>query len=290
MSESAASPAVNPYVSAEEGGNNAGNLRTDVARQVYLDIRQEAERLGLEIKSSDSPEEKERKNQALKNLFDAGSAGDLPDYQAAQIVDLEEKATRDTLTGLLNRRGFGTQFNQSLQQSTRSGQPILLLIIDLDHFKNINDRYGHLVGDQALKYLARALIDSVDIGDLVGRWGGEEFIVAAKQKTGQPIDSDKMLAAVERIRKNIIDLLSADRYQLTSGAAEERLPEADQITLSVGATLSRQDDTLETICRRADENLYKAKNDGRNRSFGDNGEIILTPVLPPDVRPKTASS
>lgn len=276
MPESAAEPTVNPYVSPEEDEDNAGRLKPDVANQIHSDIRRQAERWGLKINPDDSPIKKRLKYFVLSKVFGLFSHFTLPDYQAAQIVDLEEKATRDTLTGLLNRRGFETQFNQSLRESTQSSQPILLLILDLDHFKKINDRYGHLVGDQALKYLARALTDSVDIGDLVGRWGGEEFIVAAKLKTGQPIDSDKMLAAAERIRKNIIDLLSADRYQLTSGAAEEKLPEADQITLSVGATLTTpDDDTLETVCRRADENLYRAKNGGRNQSFGDNGEIEL---------------
>lgn len=289
MPESVDKSAVNPYISLREDKDNAGRLKPDVANQIHSDIRRQAERWGLKINPDDSPIKKRLKYFVLSKVFGLFSHFTLPDYQAAQIVDLEEKATRDTLTGLLNRRGFETQFNQSLRESTQSSQPILLLILDLDHFKKINDRYGHLVGDQALKYLARALTDSVDIGDLVGRWGGEEFIVAAKLKTGQPIDSDKMLAAAERIRKNIIDLLSADRYQLTNGAAEEKLPEADQITLSVGATLTKSDDTLETVCQRSDDNLYKAKKSGRNQSFGDNGEIILTPVLPPDVLPEIAS-
>lgn len=292
--ESAAESAVNPYVSPEEDEADAGRLKPDVAHQVYGDIRQQAERWGLKINPDDSPIKKRLKYFVLSKVFGLFSRSTLPDYQAAQIVDLEEQTGRDPLTGLLNRRGFETQFNQSLRESIRFSQPILLLILDLDHFKKINDKYGHLVGDQALKYLARALTDSVDIGDLVGRWGGEEFIVAVKLKTGQPTNPDKMLMdlmAAERIRKKIINLLSADRYQLKSGAAEEKLPEADQITLSVGATLTTpDDDTLETVCRRADRNLYNAKEGGRNRSFGDNGRIILTSVLPQDVRPETPSS
>lgn len=265
-----------PYISLEEDQVNVNRLKPDVAHQVYSDIRQEAEREGI----TDDP--------AIKNLFDDRSKSSLPDYQAVKIVDLEDKATRDPLTGLLNRREFSRLFSEFLQQANESGQPILFLMIDLDHFKDINDNYGHPIGDRALQYLARALTSSVEIGDLVARWGGEEFVIAIKPKTGQPLDPDKMLAAAERIRMKIIDLLSADRYQLTSGAAEEKLPDSNQITLSVGATLTKSDDTLETVCQRSDDNLYKAKKGGRNQSFGDSGKIIPTP--PPDGPPETASS
>lgn len=289
MPESAAEPAVNPYVSPEEDEDNAGRLKPDVAHQVYSDVRQQAKRWGLEINPDDSPIKKRLKYFALSKVFGLFSRFTLPDYQAVKIVDLEDKATRDPLTGLLNRREFSRLFSEFLQQANESGQPILFLMIDLDHFKEINDTYGHLLGDQALKYLARALTGSVEIGDLVARWGGEEFVIAIKSKTGQPLDPDKMLAAAERIRKKIIDPLSADRYQLTPGAAEEKLPDSKQITLSVGATLTKPDDTLETVCQRADNNLYKAKNSGRNQSIGDNGKIIFTLTPPPDVPPKTGS-
>lgn len=290
MPESAAESTVNPYISPEEDKDNAGQLKPDVAHQVYSDIRQQAERWGLKIKPDDSPIKKRLKHFAISKVFGLFSRSTLPDHQAAQIVDFEEKAIRDPLTGLLNRRGFEKEFVRLLQDSNKFGQPMLLLMIDLDYFKIINDTYGHLIGDQALKYLARALASSVEIGDLVARWGGEEFVIAIKPKTGQPLDPDKMLAAAERIRMKIIDLLSADRYQLTSGAAEEKLPDSNQITLSVGATLTKPDDALETVCQRADDNLYQAKKSGRDQSFGDNGKIVFTQVLPPDVPPETAST
>ncbi|MBI2309329.1 GGDEF domain-containing protein [Candidatus Collierbacteria bacterium] len=279
-----------PYISPEEDKDNAGRLKPDVAYQVHHDIRQEAKRQGLEVKPDDSPEEKERKNQALKQLFEERSDSDLSDYQATQIVDLEEKASRDSLTGLLNRREFGRLFSELLQQSNESDQPILFLMIDLDHFKKMNDTYGHRVGDQALQYLARTLTQSVEIGDLVARWGGEEFTIAVKPKSGQILDLDKLFIIAERIRGKTIDLLSRDKYQLTLGAPEETLP--DKITLSVGATLTKSGDTLETVCQRADENLYIAKKSGRNQLFGDNGKIILTPSPggPPETLPRSGIS
>jgi diguanylate cyclase (GGDEF)-like protein len=160
-------------------------------------------------------------------------------------------------------------------------------MIDLDYFKKTNDTYGHSIGDQILKYLARTLTDSVDIGDLVARWGGEEFVIAVKPKVGQSIDPNKLLIVAERIRLKTIALLSKDRYQLTPQAKETEFPY--KITLSVGATITKPGDTIDTVCQRADKNLYKAKNGGRDQSIGDNGKISFTPTPPPDVRPETDS-
>lgn len=288
MPESAAEPAVNPYVSPEEDEDNAGRLKPDVAYQAHHDIRQQAKRWGLEINPDDSPIKKRLKHFALSKVFGLFSRSTLPDYQAVQIVDYEGQAGRDPLTGLLNRRGLEAEFVKFLQDSNESGQPILFLMIDTDYFKRINDTYGHSVGDQALKYLARALTDSVEIGDLVVRWGGEEFVIAVKPKTGQPLDSDKLLMAAERIRKKATDLMSLDRYQLTPGAAEAELPDSSRITLSLGATITKLGDTLATVCQRADDNLSKAKKGGRNQSFGDNGKIIPIPL--PDGRPEKLSN
>jgi diguanylate cyclase (GGDEF)-like protein len=262
-----------PYISETEDKVDASRLKADVAHQVFKDIRQEAQRKKLIDETS------------LKNIFDERSKSTLPDYQAAQIVDLEEKATRDSLTGLLNRREFDRLFREFLQQTNESGQLVLFLMIDIDYFKKINDTYGHLIGDQVLKYLARALTDSVKIGDLVARWGGEEFTIAIKSRLGRTIDQERLLMASERIRHQIVDLLSKDRYQLKNNG-EEKLN--NKITLSVGATIVQPGDTLETIYQRADDNLYKAKDGGRDQTVGDNGKINL--VLPPDVLPGTLSS
>ncbi len=288
MPESAAEPFPAPYISPAEDEDNAGRLKPDVAHQVYFDIREEAKRRGLEINPNDSPEEIARKNQALKQLFGDRSSSDLPDYQAAGIVDLEEKAGRDPLTGLLNRRRFERLFDESLKQSIQTGKQILFLMVDLDFFKQLNDDYGHLIGDEALKYLARALAEAVEIEDLVCRWGGEEFIVSIKPKGGRPSEADKLLGIAERIRRQIVDALSEVYYQSEKNG--EKQPIKIPITLSVGATLTRSDDTLEKACQRADDNLYQAKNSGRNQSFGDHGKIVFTQASPPDVPPKIVSN
>lgn len=264
----------NPHVSEEDDRANAGRLKSDVAHQVYNDIRKEAKR------------EKIVDDASLKKIFNERSESTLPDYQAVQIVDFEKKATRDKLTGLLNRRGFNELFEESLQQSEKSGQPILFLMMDLDHFKKINDSFGHLIGDEVLKYLSRALLESVEIGDLVCRWGGEEIVVVIKPKPGRNVSQDRLLMATERIRRQIIDLLSKDVYRQRVNDQEKEI--SVPVTLSVGATLSRPNDTAEKIYQRADDNLYKAKNGGRNQSFGDTEKIILAPHL--GVLPEMPSS
>lgn len=264
----------NPYVSEEDDRANADRLKSDVAHQVYNDIRKEAKR------------EKMVDDASLKKIFDERSESTLPDYQAAQIVDFEKKATRDKLTGLLNRRGFNELFEESLQQSKKSGQPILFLMMDLDNFKKINDSFGHLIGDEVLKYLSRALLESVEIGDLICRWGGEEIVVVIKPKPGRNVNQDRLLMATERIRRQIVDLLSKDVYRQRVNDQEKEI--SVPVTLSVGATLSRPNDTAEEIYQRADDNLYEAKSGGRNQSFGDTGKIILAPL--PGALPETLSS
>lgn len=261
-----------PYISLEEDQVNVNRLKPDVAHQLYNDIRRKAKRQDLKIK---------RKNRALEDLFDTTSADDLPDYQAAQIVDAEEKATLDPLTGLLNRRAFETQVKEKLSQ----GAAGLVLMIDADFFKEVNDTYGHPTGDQVLQRTAFALKSNVELTkDIIGRYGGEEF-VAFIQISNPDFEKDKIFAIAERIRRNIIDYLKNIRYETSQDgkAVENFIP----VTISLGATITYGDPWEEAL-KRADENLYKAKKGGRNQSFGDSGKII--PVSLPGAPPETAAS
>jgi diguanylate cyclase (GGDEF)-like protein/hemerythrin-like metal-binding protein len=172
--------------------------------------------------------------------------------------DLARQADTDALTGVLNRHGFNTMISRELARARRHTQPLAVVILDIDHFKQVNDRHGHAAGDQVLEGLARILESHVRESDLVARWGGEEFVVIAPM-TG--IDGAANLA--EKIRAL---LESTD------------LGPEGPVTASFGVAELKPDDTVEALLHRADEALYRAKTGGRNRvERGD-----ASPVESPD--------
>jgi diguanylate cyclase len=162
--------------------------------------------------------------------------------------ELRKLASTDGLTGLLNRRTFEQRAEDYLSLARRHHDPLVLLLIDLDHFKQINDRQGHAGGDRALQLFAQVLRRCVRRGDLACRYGGEEFCVLLSRTSGEVADIiDRRLRA---------ELASA-------GAAQGFAP---SLSFSTGLTVVTATDTsLESIVRRADEALYKAKNSGRGR-------------------------
>jgi len=162
--------------------------------------------------------------------------------------ELEYQSNTDVLTGLLNRRALQNAAALAIAQAHRSGSPLTLLLLDLDHFKEINDRYGHEAGDAALGMIARCLTSSLRSSDLIARIGGEEF-VALLPETDEP---QAMLTA-ERIRCGIENLTPHLRRDMPLSA-------------SFGVTcLLPEDITLEQLLSRADQALYQAKKSGRNR-------------------------
>jgi two-component system cell cycle response regulator len=161
-----------------------------------------------------------------------------------------EMAITDALTGLHNRRYLERHLATLVDQSLRRSKPISVLVLDIDHFKAINDTYGHEAGDQVLREFSSRVRRAVRGIDLACRLGGEEFVVAMP-------DTDAALAYVvgERLRQKI----AGERFVVADG---RDLP----VTVSVGiSSLIRADDTPQTILKRADEALYRAKRDGRNR-------------------------
>ncbi|QHW32070.1 diguanylate cyclase [Paenibacillus rhizovicinus] len=157
---------------------------------------------------------------------------------------LETLASTDPLTGLRNRRFFQERLLASLASYRESGEPFSLLIFDIDHFKRINDTYGHPVGDLILTDLARLLQSLSRETDIVARFGGEEFVAILPQADLE-----------EAVRM-------AERY--CSAAAAAAWGEY-RITISIGAATVTAEDTGETIVHRADLALYASKNGGRNR-------------------------
>ena len=165
---------------------------------------------------------------------------------------VEELSLTDALTRLWNRRHFEAQLEIEVQRARRYHKPLTLLILDLDRFKTVNDRFGHPEGDRVLRVIARMVRDSFRQTDIVCRYGGEEIAVIAPDTTFA-----EALGLAERTRNRI----SQTVMPLTG--------EPYRITVSVGlATLGDGDDSAE-LTRKADTALYRAKADGRNACRGD---------------------
>lgn len=162
---------------------------------------------------------------------------------------IQAQATLDSLTELPNRRGFDLLAAQAMHEAEREPKPLTALLLDLDHFKVLNDTYGHLAGDQVLIGFARDLESCLRHSDIVCRWGGEEFIVLLKDtdgETGQKI--------AEKIRQHV------EKQRYAYNGKELRL------TVSIGLTTLQPDETLHTLLSRADHAMYRAKQAGRNRT------------------------
>ena len=162
---------------------------------------------------------------------------------------IQAQATLDTLTELPNRRGFDLLAAQAMHEAQREPKPLTALLLDLDHFKVLNDTYGHLAGDQVLIGFARDLQSCLRHADIVCRWGGEEFIVLLKDT-----DGETGLKVAEKIRQHV----KTQRYAYNDQAL--------QLTVSIGLTTLQPDDTLHTLLSRADHAMYRAKQSGRNRT------------------------
>ncbi|MBV5320941.1 MAG: GGDEF domain-containing protein [Sulfuricurvum sp.] len=161
---------------------------------------------------------------------------------------LEFMASNDTLTGLMNRSAFNDSFNDFLRLSKRNGNPLSLIFFDIDNFKMINDTLGHQAGDNVLIRIAELLKNRLRRTDIIGRWGGEEFIIGL-------IDTDQESAEViaETLRKAFEE--DAHLIHLTPS----------HITASFGIATARTADAIETILSRADSAMYRAKELGKNR-------------------------
>lgn len=162
---------------------------------------------------------------------------------------LRVMATTDPLTQLLNRRQMKFLLELEIERFRRSESPVGLLLLDVDHFKQINDTHGHEAGDKVLEALAGLLREQLRAQDLVARWGGEEFLVAMPNS-----DSEATQRAAERIRTATQSL---DWGKIITSE--------NPVTLSIGATQLRTDDEVSQLISRADKALYQCKNQGRNQ-------------------------
>ncbi|PSS57180.1 GGDEF domain-containing protein [Pseudomonas sp. BBP2017] len=162
--------------------------------------------------------------------------------------NIETLATLDSLTGLPNRRGFDLLAAQALQEAQREPKPLVALLIDLDHFKQLNDTHGHLAGDEVLRQFALVLENCLRQADIICRWGGEEFIVLLK-------DTDAVHA------QEVAEKLRLHTEQRVFNFADKAI----KLTTSIGLSSLQPEDTLHSLIARADQALYRAKQSGRNR-------------------------
>jgi two-component system cell cycle response regulator len=164
--------------------------------------------------------------------------------------DLRDQATRDSLTRLWNRSSILNELGRELARSEREARPLGVVIVDLDHFKHINDTYGHLAGDAVLREAARRMQNSIRQYDSIGRYGGEEFLILFPG-----CSQDDCFAQADRLRRQL-------------GQTEMAVNETSlRVTASFGVTIAMPGEnwSQEALIRRADEALYVAKKSGRNR-------------------------
>ena len=174
----------------------------------------------------------------------------------------EERANTDTLTGLPNRRGLEEFFRVAQIAAMERGEPLSVLLIDIDHFKKFNDNFGHGVGDQVLRLMAKVLREKLREGDLPARYGGEELIAVLPSA-----DVATCAAVAERIRHAIAEC------SITRRSTDEVLP---QMTISIGVAQFQPGESMGELIERCDRALYLAKKTGRNR-------VVTEAELGPDL-------
>lgn len=169
----------------------------------------------------------------------------LEDIVEERTGALVKMASVDSLTGIYNRRKFSEILEYEAQRSKRYHQPLALLMIDIDHFKHVNDTYGHQAGDEALIRIADIFKTWLRKSDVYARWGGEEFIVLLTQTN---LSEARLVA--EKLRQHIAEI-----------TVKDKLP----VTASFGVSLFDENEDTLLLVKRADDALYQSKNDGRNR-------------------------
>jgi diguanylate cyclase len=167
------------------------------------------------------------------------------------LESVQREALTDALTGIPNRKSFDMRLREAARDAMEHGEPLSLLIGDIDHFKHFNDTFGHQIGDQVLRLVAKTLTDSVKGRDTPARYGGEEFAIILPQTR---ILEAQVVA--EQIRVGL------SRRRLVG---RDKRGEYGSVTLSFGAAQYRAGETLMALVERADTALYRAKRQGRNR-------------------------
>jgi two-component system, cell cycle response regulator len=229
---------------------------------VVVPLRAGRERLGVLVAEAGPPLSRRvsRRSLAMLSRFAAHAA--LALNNADLNAEVARLAASDSLTGLANRRELSSALIREAARTSRTKEPLSLAVIDIDHFKDINDTFGHLVGDEVLRQVADAMAGSVRDGDLVARYGGEEFAVVLPNCAG-----DGALAVVERVRAAVGTAATVTRVTVSAGIATTTGEESDS----------------EGLMAAADGALYTSKRAGRDRvTLASVGEPSRPPEDPGD--------
>jgi diguanylate cyclase (GGDEF)-like protein len=200
-------------------------------------------------------------------------------YVAETKRRLHEETRLDSLTGLHNRRAFEEMIQREVQLAARDNTPLTLLMMDLDHFKQLNDTWGHALGDRALRTFGGVLLTVTGSRDAVARLGGEEFAILLPGRSAR-----SALSLAERLRATVEGLRLSEGEELV------------RFTVSVGLSSLQAGETgFEPMLRRADRALYKVKRSGRNRVLQADTEVAPVPSIPParalpDLQPSSAGA
>ena len=173
---------------------------------------------------------------------------------------LETIARTDKLSGLLNRRQFDRNFAELSSRAQRSGSRLAAVVMDIDHFKRVNDTHGHLVGDAVIRHVSRCIASQVRESDPLFRWGGEEFLLLLPG-CDQAMALERLEAIRTELRTHPLDLAQLPERPDQSADAPQPLP----VTLSFGVTTYQPGESSTALLQRADEALYTAKREGRDR-------------------------
>ncbi|MBB4129402.1 GGDEF domain-containing protein [Xanthomonas sp. 3075] len=205
---------------------------------------------------------------SLRELQEVAEARRQADESENRMRHLAEQASRDALTGVFNRHQLGTALEHEFELASRQGWPLSIAFIDLDDFKQVNDTYGHLIGDEVLRNFAQTLQRMVRSSDLVARYGGEEFLVILPNTT-----ADAALMVIERI---LAETVRTPMAQVQGGPLH--------ITFSAGLAThgggDRQFESIEHLLQAADSTLYRSKHRGRNRVTAYDATDVPTPPNP----------
>ena len=207
----------------------------------------------------------EANNKKLEASLSA-SKQEIEQLQQNLAVVRSESLT-DPLTSLSNRKSFDTSLASAIAAARQKREPLSLMMADVDHFKQFNDKFGHLTGDQVLRLVAVAMKHNVKGQDIAARYGGEEFVVALPDTTLR-----SAAAVADQIRRAVM------AKELMKRSSGERL---GRVTISVGVALLRGDDTAQSLIERADTCLYAAKRQGRNRIVCEGDPEATAPMSPP---------
>lgn len=165
----------------------------------------------------------------------------------SSMNELKVLAYQDQLTDLPNRRYLENLLDAKQREYIRLDIPYAFAILDIDHFKNVNDTYGHDVGDEVLQMVSKVFKAAIRQGDVIGRWGGEEFVAVFSN-----MDKETLSNVLERIRMMV---------ESSSLRGEQEV----KVTISIGGAMIKEDDSTEDLIKRADNLLYQSKSTGRNK-------------------------